>query len=1553
MSSEKLNPLSFKVNFTNVLRDCSQSLFANRIPLDDVDALGVFKLYEQLLKLNAESEIFKATSVEIGGAQPQVDSIYLNKDYTQTIRRIRENFSGSLRPLERGTNVFMLKPSSQEDIDFIMEQLVRDTAPKNLWDKNNQEQKLLDVKVFDSQGDLAEVKPAVEKLIKLRNQGAPIGIEIAIPYSTNVGCEKDSPYEDDVFIAKIVEAAKYLQTLNIPLSLCRVSLKDMVGEMSKQDAERLMPKVIAALKENKLNIPLGLHLHDTGLAEDAYAAAINICKQNNWSIDVDTVDGKDTGFVSTLALNDKLKKEYGFDLGLNAKQIDIIEKISAQTDKLLDKYKLARVDVDLDKRILRECKIPGGGFTSFVNAVKTRKVGTHSNIAKELGVSNKEAVEIAAYALKVVSKIMGYPFSVTPGFQNKQNAALNLLKNMIEQEYFKGCSGITAIKDKLLGQELSDAQVKSFFLKDLDEENKKFLAGKMPQQVHKVVREQIPLRSGTSIEGIASKLPAIKAMVNKLDQEGYIGTNEGQKALARYEIYQESYEYALQNSTKQTRKGRIKEATKIALSRSSNEVNINARAKEMAINDMVARGIVIGNPDELYKKVTRTWYREPLACDFADRAEYDRAMAKFRRAMNPDPQSDKEVEEIRNLLWQNQTEVAEAKQRLELLAKREIAQIRNSVLQYMQSNISEVLNTLKSLDDVEKYVDGYPPQLVDMMKKLHEYQATQIKNDLARGSTPLYSLQESLKLTLILFAEELSHLVSEENQEIKLSLVKEVRSRLQKEMEASELRTEAPGTLKEFKVRKGEFVEEGQVVAETEAMKMALFEYAKASGIVADICIENGKAFDAGQILIKFNVANPLQDKKDNNIVYQLNDTELKNVKTLIAKSLSANENELNQIKQALLEQIRIIERQLQPTAAISGYNSPTLDFTENSKQKAKESNVVHIIGNRGVCATKIVSDLKQAGENDIRILLLEGDKSTPLGKTYPKDKAIEISSYINQDEMINVLTNLARNNPDKVFAFHPGYGYLSEKDDFVAKIENLKSQGVHNVLFVGPESKPMALCGGKASFRDLVDEVAPELNPFYFKNEKITADNFAAYLNTPDDIKASHNLDIICREAFAKVKAMGGDVMIKAAQGGGGKGIEGFKYNNSLSEEENYKKYLETNLKNIKYSEEHFNSCEMLTESRIRGNTHHIEIQLAVNNQGGISLGFRNCSAQNGKQKFSEVNVIKGDYSEELTKKINQASEKIAKKMSEVGYKGLATLEMLVLPETEEVVILEVNTRIQVEHPVTEQDIKVKTRKSVSLPVYHYHLVNDNETPEKIMEQLYDISKDQLRDVATPGTERIVHFRINSREIDLIQGKTSPRFVTDAMWPKEVTEYIHQTTGAIITQGGLGDGNQDSQIGSIVGRKDQVIEAANKLNDLLELSRVFDRSNDRTNLAINLACLNALFTEEGKLNPKFSTSSVDDLLDGVRAKNTSILNMNPANDNILLPGSKQLSIVSLEQNINFLGDEQLKACKPRTQLDEARATLTALGGKKDLTQREMLERGRAAESLSLAAKRA
>lgn len=1448
------NAGGFSVEINNVFRDFVQGLYGNRVPLDDPKALQIFSEWEKLGKSVTGEQKFKISAIEAGGAQPQVDSVFLNRDYTETMRKVREAAPTSpIRPLERATNVFMLEPRPLDEIKVVLKQVADDTAGRHLWGTSKE---LLRVKIFDSQGILKEVEPVVATIKDLRDQGYPICVEIGIPYSDGDSI-KPNPYPDELYVTKIMESARMLQKHGIPADMTILSLKDMAGELSAKNAERLVGKIIDSLEKAGMKIKIGIHSHDTGLAVDAYAAAIAVCNKRNWPLSIDTVETekytaegyKATGFASTAALNDKLKKQ-GIDLGFTSAQLDSLKRMAQISDEIAKDYTLGRKDSNLSGEDFRRFKIAGGAFASLVSGVQA------AGIADKLGIEQNDAVRLTGEALIAVDKLMGHPFGVTPGMQNRQIGALHLLGNMINAGVLKPGMSLEQII-ATVHTNFTDKQINDFFLKDLRELQPvvaEFLKGEMPAPVHPVIRNALGTRKGLLMDGVESRLPKIIETANQLWQEGLIKPTKSQIDNASAMLPRITF---------------TEEKTR--------QMAIKALSNAMAFNSTVARGVVLGGAANLRQSITKPWLAEPLANNYVGDAEgYARAMRLFKAGLDHRPD---EAELIRKkLITAESVKITEARSKAVELLNRERSEIQNSVVVYLKANQKLVQDSLANLQSGSTN----NPFLKQIINSLYATQKSQVLARIEEGKQYLYKEGQRIDIALEALKTELAKSSPKDISARVSDAIKKIKD----EIESSVVTAPTTGSIVNVFVKPGDVVKKGQTLYVIEAMKMQHHVIAARDGQkISETLFKKGANVKRGDVLVKFG-------------------NELQKAPVMIPAS-AANDNV-------------DITKNVADRLKKQGYHVPPLSIRAGTAP----DNIIHIIGNRAGCATKILGNLTQAGHKDIRILFADGDKSTPIIANAAPGSTIQIKSYMDQENILKQLEKLARENPNKKIMFHPGWGFLSEKDDFVLKMEELAQSKKLDIVFAGPPSEPMRIAGGKKTFRDLVAKAAPKFNPEYFGANKVDLDQTRKYVETGFPKAAPFMaVDMEYRKQFSEIQKMGGDVMIKAVAGGGGKGIINYKTDPALSDEANYKAYLVKMLDTREYASKFFDNDEVLVERCIRGKAHHIEVQFAAGAGQGITLGLRNCTAQNGGQKFAEMNVVQGDYPASLMQSINDAAEQTVASLAKIGYKGMGTLEMLVSPDTGKVTFLEVNTRVQVEHAVTEEDIFQKTGKRISLPELNVHLSTDNKNgPAEILDKLYGFKKADIEFIKQPGKERVVHFRVNSKYIDLVKGETIPSWYTDDMWPEGISRDITARTGAKILQGGLGDGKSDAQIGAIYGTRAQAVAAAEQMLRFSEFAQVCERDYDkRINLGEALQLFNCVVNKDGTLNKDFSISTVDRMLVDIKSEKI-VLERDSKKE--LMPGQQEFTQESLAKAVTQIARQELEQV---TANEKARVAVRAL----------------------------
>ena len=293
------------------------------------------------------------------------------------------------------------------------------------------------------------------------------------------------------------------------------------------------------------------------------------------------------------------------------------------------------------------------------------------------------------------------------------------------------------------------------------------------------------------------------------------------------------------------------------------------------------------------------------------------------------------------------------------------------------------------------------------------------------------------------------------------------------------------------------------------------------------------------------------------------------------------------------------------------------------------------LIANRGEIAVRIIRTAKSLGIKTIAIYAEDDSNSLHVSladEAFLLKGSILAETYLNQKEIIK----LAKNNGAQ--AIHPGYGFLSENAEFAELVEK------EGFVFIGATPDQIALMG-----------------------EKTQAIDFAKKLNIPiiPGIQGSVS-DILSR-----ISKLSFPVLVKASAGGGGKGMQIVKSVPELTE---------TLVQAKRQASEYFGNGDIFVESFIP-KARHIEVQVFGDGQGSaVHLFERECSIQRRYQKLIEESPATS-VSSELKAKLFETAVQITKS---IHYRGAGTVEFLV-DENEYFYFLEMNTRLQVEHPVTE----------------------------------------------------------------------------------------------------------------------------------------------------------------------------------------------------------------------------------------------------------------------------
>lgn len=297
------------------------------------------------------------------------------------------------------------------------------------------------------------------------------------------------------------------------------------------------------------------------------------------------------------------------------------------------------------------------------------------------------------------------------------------------------------------------------------------------------------------------------------------------------------------------------------------------------------------------------------------------------------------------------------------------------------------------------------------------------------------------------------------------------------------------------------------------------------------------------------------------------------------------------------------------------------------------------LIANRGAIATRIIRTLKEMGCQSISIYneadadslhVQNADLAYSLGEGRAAD------TYLNQDKIFEIIQCSGAQ------AVHPGYGFLSENPGFVKRCEE------NGIAFIGPTTEQMESFGLKHAARQLASD---------------------------NDIPLLPGTDLLdtLDEALVEAEKIGYPVMLKSTAGGGGIGMQ-----LCWSADELDKAYESVR----RLSENNFSNSGVFIEKFIEY-ARHIEVQIFGDGKGdAIAIGERDCSTQRRNQKVVEETPAP-NISESIRNKLHEIAVKLVKA---VNYRNAGTVEFVYDQQSDQFYFLEVNTRLQVEHAVTEQ---------------------------------------------------------------------------------------------------------------------------------------------------------------------------------------------------------------------------------------------------------------------------
>ena len=294
------------------------------------------------------------------------------------------------------------------------------------------------------------------------------------------------------------------------------------------------------------------------------------------------------------------------------------------------------------------------------------------------------------------------------------------------------------------------------------------------------------------------------------------------------------------------------------------------------------------------------------------------------------------------------------------------------------------------------------------------------------------------------------------------------------------------------------------------------------------------------------------------------------------------------------------------------------------------------LVANRGEIAVRVIRACKEWG---ISTVAVHSDVDSDAMHVRLADESICIGSHQPQNSYLNISALMSAVDVTGAEAIHPGYGFLSENAHFAEIVTK------HGIKFIGPSSDLIKKMGDKIEARKIAK-----------KNNLPVIEGSPGSVNSVDEAKKIS-------------KEIGYPILIKASGGGGGKGMKIVNKPQELEE-----LFMLSRLEAKKY----FNNDKVYVEKYFE-NPRHIEVQILSGKNRTVHLNERDCSVQRKHQK-----LIEETPSPVINKKIkSDLLDRTVKMVENIGYEGAGTVEYLY--ENGKFYFLEMNTRIQVEHPVTE----------------------------------------------------------------------------------------------------------------------------------------------------------------------------------------------------------------------------------------------------------------------------
>ena len=308
------------------------------------------------------------------------------------------------------------------------------------------------------------------------------------------------------------------------------------------------------------------------------------------------------------------------------------------------------------------------------------------------------------------------------------------------------------------------------------------------------------------------------------------------------------------------------------------------------------------------------------------------------------------------------------------------------------------------------------------------------------------------------------------------------------------------------------------------------------------------------------------------------------------------------------------------------------------------------LIANRGEIACRIIRACQALG---VRAVAVHSEIDRNSLHVQMADEAICVGAATNTDSYLNMPNVLMAAVISGADAVHPGYGYFSERENFADALQAL------GIAFIGPPVEAIARMGDKASARAAAIEAECPVVP-----------------GTVGILESEE-------QGLEEAERLGYPVLIKASAGGGGKGIR------RADDAESFANLMRMARQEAEAS---FGSGDVYLEKVIE-NPRHVEVQILADRRGNcVYLGERECSVQNLRHQKMLEEAPFAMLCKETRRKMGEAAVRLA---TAVGYVNAGTIEFL-MDEAGNYYFIEMNTRLQVEHPITEQTTGIDIVKSM-----------------------------------------------------------------------------------------------------------------------------------------------------------------------------------------------------------------------------------------------------------------